>query len=275
MPKAETPDTTSAPYVPWAATEIQEQLRILDGAIGVAHHLAARGDEVTVGDDEWQVVLEAAQKASDAIAKSWDRARLEEGARAIADEEALTAEKARKAVPGSPADLERAEGLWDLLRGVPALLAERLNERFADRDAEMIRLCNRLVEISAAENKMTMEIEDDAERDIQGKSLADEWRAIQERLLELGKPTTLAGARTMARAAPPWVNLNEDGSPMSGELGMHLLLGAAAFLSDDSAPYWTGTATRPVPPTRAAPEGGLFYVRITRLRPAISSDRTK
>jgi hypothetical protein len=208
MSKAENTDTTSAPYVPWAATEIQEQLRILDGAIGVAHHLAARGDEVTVGDDEWQVVLEAAQKASDATAKSWDRARLEEGARAIADEEALAAEKAKRGAPGSPEDREHADALWRLLRSAATVVmhdtVDRLGE--AKPDAELIQLCAELQTLirnwSEAVRATGKFRAADLPLDL-AKAAEESDRtvyAMAEKIEGL-RPATMAGARAKAGAA--------------------------------------------------------------------------
>ena len=45
--------------------------------------------------------------------------------------------------------------------------------------------------------------------DLRREYLSRGVRAVGLRLLELGKPTTLAGAAAMARAAPPHVNLSE------------------------------------------------------------------
>lgn len=82
-------------------------------------------------------------------------------------------------------------------------MADHVRPGEGSPDDELIRLCDRLVEIAAAEKKIHDELgEDDAACDAALKPYGDEWRTMEERLPDLGKLKTLAGDLAMAQAAP-------------------------------------------------------------------------
>jgi hypothetical protein len=94
-------------------------------------------------------------------------------------------------------------------RGPPPALAD------ADSpDAELIRLCDRLVAIDAAESTIyaTVDGSDDDALDAALDPFTAEWRAIEARLYELGGPRTPQGTVAMARAAVAYTTTEPDGS---------------------------------------------------------------
>jgi hypothetical protein len=103
-------------------------------------------------------------------------------------------------------------------------------------DAELIRLCERLVEISNAERSLGRAIKDDDERETAAQPLHDEWLTIRARLYEIGRPVTLEGAIAMARAANASADHDTEYAVTASDLGDWLALGACAYLADTAAP---------------------------------------
>jgi hypothetical protein len=103
-------------------------------------------------------------------------------------------------------------------------------------DAELIRLCDRLVAISDEERSLYATIKDERTRNTALQPLTDEWFAIRTRLYEMDRPMTSEGARAAAMAA----RANADSDPsfkvMASDLGDWLALAACAYLTDTAAP---------------------------------------
>lgn len=103
-----------------------------------------------------------------------------------------------------------------------------------DPDAELIALCDRFAEIEAQEN--AIEFEGDDEFDRARAPLDAERKAIKERLYDLPDPSTLAGARAMARAAMATAPREIDGQPYfdGGDAEEIFAFGAVQFLAADN-----------------------------------------
>jgi hypothetical protein len=102
-----------------------------------------------------------------------------------------------------------------------------------DPDAELIRLCDRLVAIEAAETAIftTMDKDDDDARDDALDPFRKEWRAIEARLYEIGGPRTPQGMVAMARAAVAIGDIEPDGSVDAAYLGDWLAINVAACVA--------------------------------------------
>jgi hypothetical protein len=82
----------------------------------------------------------------------------------------------------------------------------------ANPDGEMITLCHRLVELEAAYDALCSTIEDDDERDAALLPVETEKSQIVSRVEEIGNPTTMEGAKAMARIALAHVPKGLDGT---------------------------------------------------------------
>jgi len=86
-------------------------------------------------------------------------------------------------------------------------------------DAELIRLCDRLVAIEAERAAIFETVAED-EQDRALDAATGEYDQIEARLAELGNPTTLAGMRAMARAAVATAPKNTAGEVTAGVAGL-------------------------------------------------------
>ena len=224
----------------WTLSDVESLLIDLQTEIGILGHIGNSSDEIE--GDQVILIKSGLLDLHASLREIWESAWNRSCAESQEAREALEAAKAEQAAPGSRADLKHAESCWNLLHAAGTVVLDECSKRLApvaeSPDAELISLCDRLVAISAAEVAMCEAIEDDRERDKAEKPLSAEWHKIHTRLLEIGRPKTQAGAAAAARAAPLNLNVNEDGSPMSGELGMWLCLAVCAYLTDDPAPFW-------------------------------------
>jgi hypothetical protein len=81
----------------------------------------------------------------------------------------------------------------------------------ADPDAELIALCDRIVQNEAKQAGLFTTLSDDDERDAALDLLSLEWRDILTQIEQIDGPTTMAGTKAMARAALAMTPLNLDG----------------------------------------------------------------
>lgn len=102
-----------------------------------------------------------------------------------------------------------------------------------DADAELIRLCDRFAEIELKKKAQYVEIKNDDERDRAREPLEAELKAIKQQLYALPDPSTLAGARAMARAAMASAPRDLDGTPYfdGGPAEEIFAFGAVQFLA--------------------------------------------
>lgn len=97
---------------------------------------------------------------------------------------------------------------------VAQLLAGRTTPMFAEAsnpDAQLIRLCDRFVEIEEQEAALFDAIKDDTRRDVVAAPLRLEWQKILDWLEERDAPATLDGAKALARAALATSPKDRDG----------------------------------------------------------------
>lgn len=84
------------------------------------------------------------------------------------------------------------------------------------QDAELIALCDLFTENEARQFNLYVTIRDDDERDAALGPLSVEWNDLFDRIGQIEGPTSLAGARAMARAAIATMLLGVDGKPEPG-----------------------------------------------------------
>ena len=70
-----------------------------------------------------------------------------------------------------------------------------------DPDAELIRLCDLFTENEAKQRGLFVTVHDEDARDLLLEPLSIEWRGLLHQIEQMDGPTTMAGARAMARAA--------------------------------------------------------------------------
>jgi hypothetical protein len=90
----------------------------------------------------------------------------------------------------------------------------------AGPDAELITLCNRLVAIEAEEAVIFKTVAEEDDQDRALEPTTQEYRQIEDKLTELGNPTTHAGMRAMARASVAWAPRDLDGEITAGVAGL-------------------------------------------------------
>jgi hypothetical protein len=103
-------------------------------------------------------------------------------------------------------------------------------------DAELIALCDRLVEIEAQRCIVFDTIADDAAQDLATAPIDQERRQIEARLYEIGDPQTLAGTCAMSRAAIAEAPKQSDGTLMPA-LDLHTWL-ARGVVEYHANPVW-------------------------------------
>ncbi len=102
-------------------------------------------------------------------------------------------------------------------------------------DAELIRLCDRLVEIDAEERAILASTDEDDGGPLKPRfdALNVEWRAIDERMCDVADPVTRAGALAVARAAVAQAPKQTDGSFSATELAEWLAFTAAKWFAQE------------------------------------------
>lgn len=248
MSEANEPSSTPASGdSPWAVVDIEAPILDLQASLGVLRHLARARDAV-VTTDQWIVAICDAMNFADLIKDSWDDALMRDRARDEANKAELAAIKSA-AAPGSKEDFAQIEALRTFMRSAATTFLTMLDRRSAAQDGDLIKLCDRLVEIHAAENLLFDTIKDDAERDRVAVPIREENEKIGEQLVEIGLPVTLRGAEAMARAANVNVALGTQGHPTANHMGDWLALAACAFLAGSPPPRarWTETEAEDKP----------------------------
>jgi hypothetical protein len=128
-PEANTPEPDLA------LADIEPALFDLRANIGILGHLATAEGEVT--QDEWQYVENNLISIHRRLEALWSVAMKQRRTERQAHEKALAEAKARTAAPGSAADIEDAEALWDILRGVATVALRQCNEAMARGEEDM------------------------------------------------------------------------------------------------------------------------------------------
>lgn len=101
-------------------------------------------------------------------------------------------------------------------------------------DADLITLCDRLYTLRNAELALyAAEDEDDSEteEDDALQQIDSEWWAVAARIYDHDRPSTLAGATAMARAAVPHVAKDDAGTFAFTDIGEWLTVRVAEFLA--------------------------------------------
>jgi hypothetical protein len=119
-PEADTPEPE------WPLGDIELVLFDLGANIGILGHLATSEGEVT--QDQWQYVENNLISIHRRLEALWLAAMKQSKTKFEAHREELAEAQARTAAPGSAADIERAEALWDILRGVATVALRKCNE---------------------------------------------------------------------------------------------------------------------------------------------------
>lgn len=100
----------------------------------------------------------------------------------------------------------------------------------AGPDAELIRLCDRLVANRAREEATYQAIPDEVKRAPVMAPITDEWFELAEALEQMESPRTPEGARAMALAWMAQVPRKSDDSILCSELHEVLSLGCVEFI---------------------------------------------
>jgi hypothetical protein len=252
----------------WTIGDVEPLLHDLEATIGIFSHVANSRNQIEPGElilieDK---LLDLYKQMMALWRDAWD--------------EHLSFRHGQR--PASPPD-----AVWDLLRSTAEVVLAQYNhpERIpsapaegaatvpaADgQDAELIGLCNRLVEINREEEALYARIKDEAEREKAVEPLWEEFESIKLRLFEIGRPVTRAGAEAVARAA--WVNGDRarDGTPFASYLSEWLRLAACAYLANATGPEVRVNAEVEESLTkRAAPANKAEPVRDADRPPTIS-----
>jgi hypothetical protein len=102
-------------------------------------------------------------------------------------------------------------------------------------DAELIRLCDRLVELR------TYEIAEVSSDDYDEDNLVEndrEWDAIVPRVREIDRPLTLAGAAAMGRCVVRCTSKHPDGSFSMIDIAEWMARRVSEFLAEGEVPPW-------------------------------------
>ena len=127
-----------------------------------------------------------------------------------------------------------ARGTAALLTGAAIATAEKVRQVDAPHgaDAELIRLCDRVAQLSNNYDALTLARhtrEDEERTEPLLDAINAEQAEIWERLDEIGLPTTTAGATAMARAAFAEWPKNRDGSLTASYLAEWLAASVLEF----------------------------------------------
>ncbi len=112
-----------------------------------------------------------------------------------------------------------------------ALDAPAMATAAGNPDAELVRLCDRLVAIDAERADIFRTIEDDAEKEIALQPTDVESRKIAERLYDMPDPVTSAGARAVARAAFAEAEKSLDGGLVCNDISDWLALTVVEYVA--------------------------------------------
>lgn len=114
---------------------------------------------------------------------------------------------------------------------VTGLLAPVIAIATPGADAELIRLCDRLVMVRRLENAAYDENPEDEEtQDILTEPLNAEWHQIADRLAKLDGPRAPEAARAMALAAMAEIPFDRDGTIDGADLHIVLALGCVKYI---------------------------------------------
>ena len=103
-------------------------------------------------------------------------------------------------------------------------------------DAELIALCDRFVQNETKQASLYVTISDEDERDLALEPLLLEWRNLLDQIEQLDGPTTMAGAKAMARAALATCPRNLNGElEVGGDPEGWFHIAIAQFLVGDAA----------------------------------------
>jgi hypothetical protein len=129
MPKA-TDDHTPTPSEPsefdWPMGDLEPAIYDLRTALAILGHLI--DVHADVGQDTWRSVEDDLNDATGVIQQLWRQAWDRQLVEHRAHEAALAALEAKKAAPGSPDDIRAAEVMWNMLRAVSGVVADRCEE---------------------------------------------------------------------------------------------------------------------------------------------------
>jgi hypothetical protein len=123
--------STTNEAAPWALGEIETLMHDLHGTVGLLGHMAHSPNHVEPA--ELVQVRERLDELTSQLDAEWQKAWDQTVAQDRAQRAALAAAEARKASPGSVADIEFARSLWGLLRGAAGATIEKCDEA-EDRD---------------------------------------------------------------------------------------------------------------------------------------------
>lgn len=113
---------TAETPAPMPLLDIETALLEMRGLIATLGYIINKAEEPA--DAALHVVQTGLQRIHADLTAQWQRVWRETYAERVAYAEALEAANARKAAPGSPADLEHARGLWALLRSAAKVAAD-------------------------------------------------------------------------------------------------------------------------------------------------------
>jgi hypothetical protein len=108
----------------------------------------------------------------------------------------------------------------------------------AGDDAELIRLCERLIAWEARYEEICLTIEDDDEANAAAAAINGEFAQIRDRLYELGAPVTAEGRLAFARACLASAQHDRSGKIIldnGGSISSYLAFGLAHSVAGETA----------------------------------------
>jgi hypothetical protein len=124
-----TSTTTEPADHAWATGDIEPALADLRTLTSLLGHLAASAYEVT--PDHLHYIEDRLTELHERLDSVWHRAWDQQKAERATHAAALAAAEARRAAPGSAADVAAAEALWSLVRAWGSIATEAADKRLA------------------------------------------------------------------------------------------------------------------------------------------------
>jgi hypothetical protein len=110
----------------WTIAALEPVLGDLKATVGILGHMF--NEHQSVGLEEWHRIEGELIRLTDGLREIWQQAWDHAKAERVTLADALAAEKARNAAPGSPGDIEHAFSCWRLLRSAAEIALQECDK---------------------------------------------------------------------------------------------------------------------------------------------------